>query len=313
MKYKLPEVAQLKELGFEFEFNTIKDAIMNIKRFVKKNKPELIELFFPGLDADEYEDRQKYINCNSDPTVTEILKAKFRISRGKITKQDYMWVVPPWLKDNKSVLMNVYQNRLEKYMIDSKLAFYDWSYLGISRKKAFKLVLQNELLRLIIKNLPPDPIGDIKKSKKLKKIKHINRRIKELKNRGMKYMMTGNELLSRACFHNATKLEWKKYELTFLIKNNVRQKAGKTLDKIITSSGYDNHTSIAEKENLIRQYIKLQTHQIRKAKNSRGAGLNSTKKKSVLLYNSENPDASISEIARQCNMDRKTVRKYLKA
>ena len=315
MKYFIPKTDELDYLDFQFEFNTIKETIIYIKKFAKQNKQDLIELFFPGLDPDEYEHRQTYMKCDKDNNVLEIVKTKIRIGAGKIQKQDYMWVVPPWLKDNKSVLMNVHHKRLEKYMIDTRLAFYDQSYLGKSRKKAQKLVLYNELLQLIIKSLPDDPFGIPAMNTVISEPDRIKHNIFLSKDKAISYLQNGNELLAKYCFHNANKLEYELYELLFSNKQTVMDKAKKSLNSILAQNKFNRfpkYTSIQEKENIILQYLKLQTPKVRASNNSRGKGVNANKKQTVILYHSQNPDASISEIARNCNVDRKTVRNYLK-
>lgn len=314
MKYKIPKIDKLDYLDFQFEFNTINEALNYTKKFVKQNKQDLIDLFFPGLDPDEYENRQNELKNNPNPYVTEIVKVKIRIGSGKITRKDYMWIVPPWLKDNKAILMAAYQNRLEKYLIDTDLAFYDQTYLGISRKKAFKLVLLNNLLRLIIENFPQYGIGAVKKDERIKKINNLNNQINTLQNKSKEHNSKGNVLLGRSAYEQSVKLEYEKYELLFSQRLSVRQKADRTLKNILnhpTSRINPKYTSIQEKEDLLRQYLKLQTHQVRASRNTRGTGINARKKQLVLDYYSKNTNASISEIAQKCKVDRKTVRKYL--
>ncbi len=321
MKYKIPKIDKLEELDFQFEFDTIKEVLKYTKKFVKQNKQDLIELFFPELDADEYEKRQDDEKNNPNTYVTEIVKTKIRIASGNIQKQDYMWVVPPWLKNDKSILLKVYQNRLEKYMIDTNLAFYNQTYLGISRKKAFKLVLQNNLLRLIIENLPKHGIGAVKQDKRIEELFSIDEQIGYLSRKSGDYYLKGQKLLSRSFQQQILKLEYEKYELLFSKRLSIRQRAERTYRSITGNlnssmnpkyfSKSPEYTSIQEKEDLIRQYLKLQTLRVRASRNTRGNGINAKKKQTVLDYYSKNPDATISEISRQCKVDRKTVRKYL--
>ena len=312
--YKLPEVEKMKNIGFKFEFDTINEALKYIKKFAKQYKGSLTGLLFPWLNDEKYEEMTKTRNCNNDPFVLSIVKAKMEISKGKIEKQHYMFVVPPWLKDNKKVLIGVHQKRLETYMIDSRLAFFDCSYLGVGKRKAKKKVLHNELLQWLIKSIQDDELGDVPEDDRSKKRNDLLFEIDQQSWKGQQYNEDGRKLSSLACYKKVEQCNYELYELMFSKKPTVKQEALRTWDKInnpgIGGSIYYS-TSIEAKENVIRQYLKTQTPKIRSTKNTRGTGINAKKKLSVQAYKAKNPAASISEISRKCNVDRKTVRKYL--
>lgn len=311
--YHLPKVEQLDDLDFQFEFNTMKEATNYIRNFVKNNKQSLIDLFFPGMDPDVYKERKKNINCKNNEEVTQIINAKMRISRGRIKREDWLYKVPTFMKYEKKILLEVHQNLLERYMIDSQLAFYDQTYMGIKRKKGMKLVLHNELLRLIILYLPENPLGDVEEVENTEALDKLYKRYKNLiiKNHELK---NRNSLFPGIYRYNILKIQDQIHETIFSSKRDVRQKADRTLHLIGNNpleSINPKYTSIKDKENVIRQYLKTQTQQIRSSSNSRSKGINAKKKQSVLSFKSQNPKASISEIAQKCSVDRKTVRKYL--
>ncbi len=332
-KYQLPEVEQLNELGFKFEFSTIHKAFNNFRKFVKNNKDELIAFFFDGLDDDEYEQRQRNFNCNSDSFVIGTMKVIEQIKLGQMEGEHNDWLVPPFRRFDKDVLIRAHQNRLKKYMIDTDLAFFDWSCLGISKEEASDLVLYNSCLNLIIKNLPEnifDFVNDNleKKNNTLKKktdelqkeIKSIQEEM-EVVNDKFQEETERNEGKNRFRSGRKAQLLYKIYRLEnderilfFEQRFTVIEKAKKTLDIIqmkVVKPIPNCFSSITEKENVIRQYLKLQAPQVIASRNTRGKGINAKKKKLVLNYHSRHPDASISKIARQCKVDRKTVSKYL--
>ncbi len=315
-KYQLQEVEELNQIGFQFEHNTIKDALTYIEKFTQLNKKKLKNLFYPGMNAKKYKELQKYYDVDNSESVIEFVELKLRISRGEIRKQDYMWIVPPWLRDDAAVLIKVHQKRLEKYLIDTELAYYDCYYLAIPKNKAKELVLYNKVLQLIIKSLPKNPFGIIPIDTTISEYERIKHSIFLLKEKASRFSQNGNMLLARACFHNIKNMEYDLYEALFSNKRSVLTKAMNSLQAVLhfgPRTRSPKFTSIEDKENIILQYLKLQADGVRTSNNTRGTGINKTKKQMVIEYQIDNPDASISEIARQCNMDRKTVRKYLNA
>lgn len=308
MKYQLPEAEALKEIGFIFKHNTMKDAIKYIKDFVKVHRSEVMEVILPELDGAVYEERLGIIDIFTSPDSAEIIERLSRLKRGIIVKSDYFFVVHPKHKNDKNILIKVWTNRLKKYSVDTQIAMYDQSFMGINDDEAIDLVFYNELLRYFIRILPSCEFNEENDS-----LCQINKQIVEMKEKCGYYLRTNHILLYRVIILSFEKLIEAKYELLFSSNESTAQKATRIFSKAQSHRNpmcLSECTTVEEKVLVLRHYLKKQTPTVVKSKNTRGSGTNKIKKKKIVLYINGHPDANNTEIAKALGVNRKTVRKY---
>lgn len=307
-KYKLPVVVELTQIGFKFKHRTIQEATEYIKEFVKNNRSEIMDIILPGFDGEVYEENLESTDVYTNQESKDIMERISRIKRGFIVHSDYFFVVHPKYKDDENILVKAWKNRLKKYSVDSQLAMYDQTFLGINDDEAIDLVFYNELLRYIILKLP----GKKFKAKN-DSFDGINNEIYIMRSKFDSYLQNGNPLLFRAGELNYKKLIEAKYELMFSSSESVAQKATRLYGKIQTNKNpwkVIECTTVKEKELVLRHYLKKQTQKVVKSKNTRSTGTHKTKRKKIIHYLKKHPDANNTEVAKALGVNRKTVRKY---
>lgn len=312
--YRLPEVIWLKELGFKFEFSTLKTVFPYIKNFVNLNRSAVIQGVFHKSETElnDYIDDDTY--PSEFPEVRSIVPRLARLQSGMIEKSDYFFVVHPKFKDDPAILRNIWSRKLSKYVIDLKIILSDRSYLNLTKSEATDLVLYNEVLRWIIRTLPVDNFAYTENP-----FKNINTDIRSLSNKieDKEALQTKNPFRSRSIvnFYKAKleTLQVKKWHLMFNGNENREMKASRLYYKVkLTSSptGIYETTSISEKEAVVRFFLSSQSHDVIKSKNTRGRGILPKKRALIQQYISDNPLQNDSEIARNLGVNRKTVGKY---
>ena len=307
-KYQLPTAEELKQIGFKFKHNTIQETIEYIKEFVKKNRSEVMEIILPGFDGEVYEERLNSTDVYTHQESKDIMKRISRIKSGFIVHTDYFFVVHPKYRDDENILVRAWKNRLKKYSVDSQLAMYDQTFLGINDDEAIDLVFYNELLRYIILKLPDNEFKT--KNDSLAK---INDEIHKMGNKIDYYLRNENPLLLRAAELSYKKLIEAKYEFMFSSSESIAQKATRLYEKIKANKNpwkVIACTTVEEKETVLRHYLKKQTQKVVKSKNTRGTGAHKIKKKKIIKYLEKHPDANNTEVAKALGVNRKTVRKY---
>lgn len=312
--YRLPEVIWLKELGFKFEFNTLKAVFPYIKNFVTQNRSAVSQGVFQKSEKElnDYIDDDTY--PSEFPDVISIVPRLARLQNGMIEKSDYFFVVHPKFKDDPTILHNNWFRKLSKYAIDLKIILFDPSYLSLTKSEAIDLVLYNEVLRWIIRTLPVDnftytenPLKDI-----TDEISSLTYKIGNLLERQLRTPTNGRTLVN---FYK-TKLEMlqaKKWHQMFNGNENREMKASRLYYKvkfISSPTGINQTTSISEKEAVVRFFLSSQSHDVIKSKNTRGRGILPKKRALIQQYISDNPLQNDSEIARNLGVNRKTVGKY---
>src|SRR5664280_2242327 len=116
-KYKIPEVDSLKEIGFQFEYAKLNEAIKYIRSFVAANIESLILLYYPDqciLDDDGNTiDLIRWADPNifddvlyDEKTEKEIIDKIIRIEKGNIKTEDYALVAVSYthLRAHETVL-----------------------------------------------------------------------------------------------------------------------------------------------------------------------------------------------------------------
>jgi hypothetical protein len=266
----------------------------------------------PGFDYHIYEERCEETNIWTNQESRNIITRMLRLKKAEIEKSDYYCIAPPKYKDDPDKLFNIWKNRFIKYSIDTQLALYDQTFLEIDDEEAIDLVLYNELLRYIILRIPKDEFSEEDNS-----IRDINEQIDHFRDGLARNNNTGNRV-SVVYHHYQHQLKiWQdlKYEWIFSSNETVEQRASRIYHKIRKhEQPYHVYecTSIADKETVLRQYLRKQTPIVSKSKNSRGQGFQKAKKEAIIQYISNHPKATNVEVAQATGTHRDTVRKYRK-
>lgn len=306
-KYTLPEVEKLKETGLKFEFNTIDEFFRYAEIFVQEFDDELLKILIKDFDIEYYEETVKLNTC----LYLQIRRADEKIKRlgnGTIEKDDYRYVVHPVHKDNLQVLISAWVKRKMKFGLDSESVLYYPKAFDIDPLSAIHLTLLNELYRQIILKLPIESFESIKEKEKCPFQPQINTLEQKLHSLSAK-----NKLLSVAIKHNIEKVKEAKYEDFFSKRMSTSEKASMFARRIWTKyEFYEYHevTNLEDKELVIRHFLKEQSPAVQKSKNSRGKGLQIAKRKMIIQYCHDNPDANNSQVSLALKVSRNTVRKY---
>ena len=312
-KYKLPEVEQLKKIGFKFEFYPMKEFHGYAKKFVIENDDELFKILIPDFDVERYEWTVEEESCPE----YEIEKADERIKRlksGDIETTDYRFVVHPVHKNSCKVLINAWEKRKARFGIDSQqLLFYPKTF-GVTPLEAIHTTLQNELYRIIIQQIPFDffeaPPKDEFKSYKDQMDRLYDRYdLSNLKHGSLRY-----NFRKQILYNSLEGVKNSLYDEIFARSLSVVQRVSRLFPKIKIPTRHfekmSSTTSIEDKEMVIRQYFKSQSSAVQKSRNTRGKGIHKANRKRIVEYFEENPGSSISSAANALGLDRKTVRKH---
>lgn len=314
MNYKLPIVEKLKEIGFNFQYDTLKKATDYMINFVKNNRDEIVYIIIPEFDLSNYEELAKETDAYYYPNTREILHRMIRLKDifNNIEKSDYYFKIHPKYKNDRDVLYNFWKNQYFKLSVDSRVVLYDQSLFGITDSEAIDLVFYNELLRLIIKKLPEsefkigaDPLAYINSE-----IYELNETIRNYKHKNSKLM----DIRWHCLLHRLDRCYDQKYEEMFSQNQSVEQKAVRIFYKILDfekPNSLHKCTSISEKEAVLRYYLKKQSEKVVKSKNTRGTGLNRNRADKIIEYTKNNPNASIKQVADALNVNWRTAKKYM--
>lgn len=317
-KYKLPEVALLKKLGFKFEHYPLKGLFEYAEEFVNENDDSLFNLFLPDFDICEYEESIEEESCWH----YEIKEADKRIKRlrtGRIETGDYRFVTHPVHKDDHLQLVKTWEKRKQRYGLDTKAMLFYPKAFGFSPEEVIHQTLLNELYRQLIFRLPHESF--IKPSNDVVKFyfDHINTieyrydKILSKYDKGSNAYKIQQSLLQL----KIESLNNRMYESMFENSLSTEERRSVLYYRILSNNGNFNQmtpmnrtTSLEDKESVIRHYLKTQSSDVQKARNTRGTGSNEKKRKRIVRYFEEYPYASISAAARDLKLDRKTVRKH---
>ena len=283
MKYQLPEVEELKEIGFKFKYNTMQKSKDYMKDFVKNNRSEVVDVILPEFDVLDFEEQIEETDLLTHPVTSEIIQRMIRLKNGFIEKNDYYFKIHPKYRHDRDVLFNFWKNQYIKFCIDSQLVMYDQALLKISEDEAIDLVFYNELLRFIIRKLPnsefkieDDPFED------------INSEIGDLVWKIRSFIPRRDNRMSirYGCYENSLQRCYdQKYEDMFSLNQTVEQKAVRIYYKLLNCkhpSDLFECTSIPEKESVLRYFLRKQSDKIIESKNTRGKGVNKAKAKKSL-------------------------------
>lgn len=316
--YQLIIVEGLRDIGFNFEFKTLNEVTKYTKQFIKDNREKVIMFLYPfATSEDDFIESLKNRPADFEfPEVDEIIPRLERLSKGKIIQSDYFFVVHPRFKDDSEMLYRIWEKRYLKYVIDIKIVLYDQSNTGLDQEEAINLVLYNDILRWLVRRLPMDeflwpnyPFKDI--NDEISLLNHKIREIERDEKRDSK-KKTGRTLKG---FYKMkiNILQKRKYHKMFSMSEITIERVSRIYNKMeFVSAPYNIYetTSIDEKEKVIRFYLKKQSADVIQARNSRGKGKNTAKRKMIKEYLADNPSSNNSEVARALNVDRKTVKKY---
>lgn len=307
-QYKLPKSQELKKIGYTLNYNTLKEAQDYPERIAKINRAEIASIILPWLDGSTFDNPEDNIDVLKHLVTSEIIQRLTRISKGSIIKSDYFFVVNPQYKNDASKLKRAWIKRFRKASVDLQVAMYDPTLLDENQDEAIDLVLHNELLRYIILQLPEEEFDA-----SYDKFSSINKQIKDARDKRHLYYNQG--IISRGSFHEkrAELLLERKYELMFSSNETVEQRASRLYTKIKKHERPQNLlecTSLEEKQDVIRYYLKKQSSNVVRSKNTRSKNIHQDKRKKIVNYISKYPDKNNTQVANALGVNRATVRKY---
>jgi hypothetical protein len=314
-KYTLPIVDSLKDIGFQFEYSRIKDAISYIKSFVQDNFKVLQDLyFFENASYDEDGNIVEVpIKSNAADSVDELpdepekdLVDKIeRIKSNKIKPRDYIFHVHPVYANDKEVLVNVYNNRLRALYGAKGNLIYRGSRWGINFINSINECFYHRILDDIIFK-----IRDEGKVKSLG-ISENYLKIKELLADSQDSDAKVGPLAHLAGeYKNRKELAY--YQGLLMSENlTLKKSAGLVIWKSHMSGPID--STIDQKERTIRHYLRLQTAMVTKGRDSsrKNKGINKSKRDNVIQVFKSNRKLSHVKIAEITGVNRKTVAKYI--
>ena len=307
MKYTLPTVEELKELGFKFEFNTLDEFPKYANEFVKENDDKLFKILIPDFDPDEYEETVKLDSCSW----YEIQRAEEKIKRlasGIIEKDDYRFVVHPVHKRKPDVLISAWTKRMMKFGLESKALLYYPKVFGLTPIDAIHETLLNELYRIIIYHLPQKSFEPPLKKEESTYQDQIN-----ILEYNLLHSPPKSKIKSARIRLSIDKIKEAMYEDFFSKSISQPEKVSRFFYRIISNFDLreiNRMTNLDDKQLIIKYYLKKQTSIVSKSKNTRGKGLQLAKKNRIIKYIADNPDANNSKVARALKVSRNTVRKY---
>ena len=323
IKYQLPVIQELKKIGFKSQHRTIKAFFEYAPEFVKDNEDDLIGILLKWFDPDTY-NFDKSANNDMDFTFDPILQeAEDRIKRlnntGNIEFEDYYKVVHPVHKKNPDVLKSIWEKKKVQYAIETHALFLYPKPFGLSQKEANQYTLLNELYRLIIRRfLSVDmfKIPPVYQSSYQTQITAAEKRLDDHleKQAKSKDKQRSNTIIKQMHEHQLRLLKTLEYEEGFERYRSINERAFHYLEQIYhppQNKNYINQTtSIEHKEIVIREYLKSQTPEVKRSRNSKGKGIRKAKKTKIKNYIKKHPNKNNSEVARALKVNRKTVAKY---
>ena len=314
-KYSLPVVDSLRDIGFQFEYAKLEEAIPYINSFVAVNIGSLVSLFFPNqlnwADPDRITDTKIV-----EPEFAIVSKIN-RIEKGDIYTTDYLRLVPAMHRNNQLVLLKALNNRLRTYYGAKGNLIYRGKRWGLDLDTCIKECLYHLLLDYLIQGIAltgkisPTDFNEYY-SHYFARYTKYNAKAKELEDRlpgqpgSLLYRMYNNQALKdlRICNDElfSTNISLEKIA-GIVIRNALSQiaKQGPIL------------SSIEAKEKTIRYYLKLQSKSIQKSRDNKkgNKGIHSKMHADVIrIYNSD-PHQSKSQIARLSGVTWKTAKKII--
>jgi hypothetical protein len=314
-KYTLPVVDSLEEIGFQFEYAKLNEAIPYIQSFVDANIGNLVSLFFPNQLDWAYPDRITGTKI-AEPEYAIVRKIK-RIENGKIYATDFLRLVPAMHRNNKPILLKALNNKLRTLYGAKGNLIYRGKRLGLDLDTCIKECLYHLLLDCLIQSfaltgkIPPTDFNEYYSHYFERYIKYDSK-AKELEDSlpgqpgSLLYRMYSSQALKdlRICNDElfSTNISLEK-TARIVISNALGQiaKQGPIL------------SSIEAKEKTIRYYLKLQSESVQKSKDSKkgNKGIHSKKHADVITIYKSDPDQSISKIAKLSGVTWKTAKKII--
>ena len=314
-KYKIPEVDSLKEIGFQFEYAKLNEAIPYIQSFADANIGSLVSLFFPNqlnwADPDRITDTKI-----AEPEFAIVSKIK-RIENGKIYPTDFLRLVPAMLRNNIPVLLEALNKQLRTYYGAKGNLIYRGKRWNLDIDTCINECLYHVLLDYLIQAIALT--GKISPTDFNEYYSHYFARYTKYKAKATEledslpgqlgsllYRMYNNQALKdlRICNDElfSTNISLKK-TAGIVIRNAFGQiaKQGPIL------------SSIEAKEKTIRYYLKLQSDSVQKSRDNRkgNKGIHSKKHTDVITIYKSDPDQSISKIAKLSGVTWKTAKKII--
>ena len=315
-KYTLPVVDSLKEIGFQFEYSRIKDAIPYIKSFVQDNFNVLHDLYF--FENASYDGGGNIIELlptnNSDDSVDELsddpeknLVEKIeRIKNGKINPRDYLFHVHPVYANDKEVLVNVFTKKLRALYGAKGNLIYRGSRWGLNLHDSISECFHHKILDdLIFKIRNEGKIAPYGISENYFKIKDLL-----AEDTGTTEKKDGVLFKMSADYKNQKELAY--YQGLLFSENLTLEKSAKlTIWRSHLSGSIE--STILEKERTLKYYLHLQASLVKTARDNarRNKGIQKSKRDKVINVYKSNPRLSHVKIAEITGVTRKTVAKYI--
>jgi hypothetical protein len=323
-KYTLPEVDSLKEIGFQFEYAKLDEAIPYIRNFVAADIENLILLYFP--DQYIYDDDGNTIDLIrwADPTMIEdglfdeaekeLIEKIIRIEKGEIRLTDYALLVHFKFRNEKDVILKALNRKLRFIYGATGNLIYRFGIWDLNFVDSVKECLYHRVLDDIILSISYE--GIIKPSK----WNHQYFNYLEKKGKADKYKADHpgkTHSLSVASYYLEADKELMNFsdELfssNFTLKKNARNIMRKAL------IGGPILTHIENKEKTISYYLGLQAKRVNTSKDNSKSnkGIQQSKRQAVIDAYKADPEKPIVqiilEISPVINVTRKTASKYIK-
>ena len=315
-KYTLPVVDSLKEIGFQFEYSRIKDAIPYIKSFVQDNFKVLHDLYF--FENASYDGGGNIVEVPiktnaadsvdelSDDPEKDLVKKIERIKNGKINPRDYLFHVHPVYANDKEVLVNVFTKKLRALYGAKGNLIYRGSRWGLNLHDSISECFHHKILDdLIFKIRNEGKIAPYGISENYFKIKDLL-----AEDTGTTEKKDGVLFKMSADYKNQKELAY--YQGLLFSENLTLEKSAKlTIWRSHLSGSIE--STILEKERTLKYYLHLQASLVKTAKDNarRNKGIQKSKRDKVINVYKSNPRLSHVKIAQITGVTRKTVAKYI--
>jgi hypothetical protein len=324
-KYKIPEVDSLKEIGFQFEYAKLNEAIKYIRSFVAANIESLILLYYP--DQCIYDDDGNTIDLIiwADPNIfddvlydekteKEIIDKIIRIEKGNIKTEDYALVVHAKFRKDKDVLLKALNRKLRSIYGSTGNLIYRRGIWDLDFILCIQECLYHRVLDDIILSISHE--GTIKPSKwNPQYFKYQGK-----KGKADKYKADHpgkNHSLSVASYYLEADKELMSFSDELFSSNFTKEKNARNIMRKALIGG-PILTHIENKEKTISYYLGLQASSVNTSKDNSKSnkGIQQGKRQAVIDAYMADPKKPvvqiIIEISPKIKVTRKSASKYIK-
>ena len=323
-KYTLPIVDSLKEIGFQFEYAKLDEAIPYIQSFVDANIESLILHYYPDqyiydddgntVDLIRWADPTKIEDELFDDKEKELIEKIIRIEKGDIKLADYALFVHFKFRKDKKAILKALNRRLRYIYGATGNLVYRFGIWNLDFVECIKECLYHKVLDDLILFISYE--GIIKPSKWNRQ--YFKYQGKKGKADRYKADHPGkNHSLSVASYYLEADKELMNFSDELFSSNYTKEKNARNIMRKALIGG-PILTHIENKEKTISYYLGLQAGSVNTSKDNSKSnkGIQQSKRQAVIDAYKADPKKQIVqiilEIPPSIKVTRKTASKYIK-